>query len=171
MRIGVMSDTHGNLEFMFHATDALVREHGATVLFHLGDDYRDAESLRRAGHEVRAVPGLWCPEYERNRVPRRLLEHFDGVSIACAHALEEITGSDRRSDILLHGHTHRPAIQERDHSIVFNPGHLKEHRSRGQIASYGLIDIEEKHLSFFIYRIDGLMVQQRRQPRKPPVEE
>jgi len=166
MRIAVLSDTHGNRKFMFQAAEALAGAHGAGVLFHLGDDYPDAEDLRMAGYEVRAVPGLWCQEYARHSILRRLVEHFDGVSVACAHALEEFSGRERRSDIVLHGHTHKPDIQTRGHSVLFNPGHLKSSRSRGHPASYGLIDIETERLSFFVYRLDGLLLLERIQPRE-----
>lgn len=166
MRIGVISDTHGNHRFMFQAVEALIREHGANILFHLGDNYQDAEDLRMAGHDVRMVPGLWCPEYARSSIPRKLIESFDGVSVACAHALEELTGRERKSDIVLHGHTHRPEIQTRGHSVLFNPGHLSASRSRGHPASYGLIAIEAERLCFFVYRLDGFLLLERVQPRE-----
>ena len=41
--IGVMSDTHGNLPFMHEAAELMTQAFDVETIFHVGDDYRDAE--------------------------------------------------------------------------------------------------------------------------------
>ena len=83
-----MSDTHGNRSLMHAAADAMVMA-GAARIFHLGDDYQDAEELALAGHDVTVVPGLWCPEYRSVTQGRQRVVGQVGQKIpleqSCAH--------------------------------------------------------------------------------------
>ena len=141
MVLGVMSDTHGNAALMYAAAKAMTADWGASVIFHLGDTYADAELLSCSGYDVRKVPGLWCPEYADGRVPRRRIETFDGLTVACAHAEKDLRHVERAAAIVLLGHTHCAAIEQAGRSLYLNPGHLTNPSSRGQRASYGIIDI------------------------------
>ncbi len=167
MILGVMSDTHGNRKRMHRVADQLVRDHGATLLFHLGDDYGDGEELAHAGHNVRFVPGLWCDEYRNPRIPKYLVETVEGLSIACAHTDKDIPPRDRNADIVLTGHTHVAALRRVGRSVWLNPGHLKPRSSRGERPSYAIIEIEADAITCCIHEVDGTVRTEACLPRKP----
>ena len=141
MVLGVLSDTHGNSRLMHEAADAMTNRFHAETLFHLGDDYRDAQELLMAGYNVRCTPGLWCPEYQDSRIPKRLIEVFNGVSVACAHADKDLRHTERAAAIILTGHTHVARIELLGRSLYVNPGHLKSLMSRNEPASYAIVEI------------------------------
>jgi len=153
--LGVMSDTHGRIALMHRVAEQMVAKHGVECILHLGDDYADAEILRVSGYDVRAVPGLWCPEYNERREPRTLVVDVGGVSIACAHSHEDWGPRERSADILLCGHTHRAAINRVGPKLYLNPGHLRGPLDRGQRASYAVIEITPETIAVTIHELDG----------------
>lgn len=162
MILGVISDTHGNWPLMQAAAMALTREHGATLILHLGDDYEDALTLSNAGFPMRMVPGLWCPEYRNPRIPNLIVESYDGVSIACCHADQDVRGAARQAAIIAMGHTHTAEIRHVGRTVYFNPGHLKASAHRGRPASYGLIRIDTENILMRICGLDGHIIQESR---------
>ena len=46
MKIGVISDTHRNVDLIEEAVDWLIRKQKITMLYHLGDDYDDVLVLQ-----------------------------------------------------------------------------------------------------------------------------
>ena len=165
MRIGVVSDSHGNRRLLFQAADLLLGAHGATQLIHLGDDYEDAEELQLAGYVVNFVPGLWCAAYRNAAIPNTRVEDYDGVRIGYAHTPEEVMALRRQAAILLHGHTHHPTIQQDARGVVMNPGHLKAPRDRGYPASCGLIVTSEEAVDLYLYLLDNTPLQHKHAPR------
>jgi len=141
MILGVMSDTHGNTGLMLSVAASMSGLFSVKIIFHLGDDYRDAIELTQAGYEVRMVPGLWCPEYRDARIPRRIRETFDGVTVACAHADKDLRHVERAADIVTTGHTHTSNLTLLGKTLYLNPGHLAARTNRGQPASYAIIQI------------------------------
>lgn len=162
MIIGVLSDTHGNRKLMHAVADRMRDEHGAQLLLHLGDDYADAEELALSAFDVVAVPGLWCSEYQSTWVKNTRIEEIEGLTIAMAHADQDLRGKERRAAVWLTGHTHSAKIERRGKSVHFNPGHLKSHNSRGERASYGLIEITGEAVVFSILDFDGTLREQER---------
>jgi len=160
VRLGIVSDSHGNRKLLFQAVDRLTEQYQAEVLLHLGDDYEDAIEIKHAGYDVWMVPGLWCSAYRSIKVPNTLLQVFEGISIGCAHTPEEVMGLRNKAVILLHGHTHTPKITVDKRGIVMNPGHLKAARDRGSPASFGLIDIQSEAVDLCIFTLDGGVVDQ-----------
>lgn len=148
-----MGDTHRNSRLMHEAADAMVNRFNAETLFHLGDDYRDAQELLMAGYTVRRVPGLWCPEYQDGRIPKRLVEAFDGVSVACAHAEKDLRHTERAAAIILTGHTHVARMALLGRSLYVNPGHLKSLKSRNEPASYAVIEIGPEEVRATIHEV------------------
>jgi uncharacterized protein len=165
MMLGVMSDTHGNVALMHQIADRMVTDFGVDTILHLGDDYRDAEQLEMAGHDVRIVPGLWCDEYHSPRVSKWLEERFDGVRIAGCHADKDLRARDRAADIVLTGHTHQATIERIGHTLYVNPGHLKRARDRGERPSFALIDIGDATITVKIVEVDGTVRREESFPR------
>jgi len=169
MILGVMSDTHGNRSLAQSVAEQMTGDRGARVIFHLGDYYEDGEALRQLGYEVRLVPGLWCAAYREGRVRKTVMETFDGVVVAAAHAEKDLRGVERTAGVILVGHTHEARIERRGQSIYFNPGHLKSEASRGERASYGIVAIEETRICVAIHEITGLVRLEAEFLREKPI--
>jgi uncharacterized protein len=149
MLLGILSDTHGNLEAI---QEVATRFRAAQVdqVLHLGDDYLDILFLEAANLKVLAVPGLYCPEYRDPTIPNRRIENLAGVNILMMHTLEA-SKFDQPGDwdlierdqvnIILYGHTHVPDIREEEGVLWVNPGHLKAHDRRGYPLSYALMHL------------------------------
>jgi uncharacterized protein len=149
MLLGILSDTHGNVEAIQEVASRFVAARVNQVL-HLGDDYLDILFLEAANLKVLAVPGLYCPEYRDPTIPNRRIENLAGVKILMMHTpgasrfdqpgdwdLEERA----QVDIVLYGHTHVPSIHEEEGVLWVNPGHLKAHDRRGYPLSYALMHL------------------------------
>ncbi len=166
MILGVMSDTHGHRRLMHQVAERLRDIHHASLILHLGDNYEDAEELGMAGHDVRAVPGLWCRAYVDPRVPARRLETHSGLRVAYVHADKDLRAKERAADVVLTGHTHEAALERRGATVYMNPGHLSGRSNRGQAASYGLIAIDEQEIRFSILGHDGTLRDELRMARR-----
>lgn len=149
MLLGILSDTHGNVEAIQAVASRFLAARVDQVL-HLGDDYLDILLLEAVDLKVVAVPGLYCPEYCDPAIPNRRLENLAGVNILMTHS-PEATKFDQPGDfdpagaapvdVILYGHTHIPRIQEKDGVLWVNPGHLKAHDRRGYPFSYALMHL------------------------------
>lgn len=155
MVLGVMSDTHGNRKLMHQVADLMQGQLDVNVILHLGDDFPDAQELAMAGHPVRMVPGLWCDAYHNARIPKRLVEDFDGIKVAMAHADKDLRYTERAAAIILTGHTHTPVIHRIGPCIYMNPGHLKALHDRNEDASFGTITINEDTVRCAIHDVPG----------------
>ncbi len=155
MIIGVMSDTHGRLPLMHRVANLMVNALDVEIMFHLGDDFSDAQDLGRNGHDVRMVPGLWCPEYHDGRIPNRIIETVDGVSIAAVHAEKDLRAIERAADVVLTGHTHKAALERIGASLYLNPGHLSGSSRRGGKPSFATLAIEPGALRATIHETNG----------------
>ncbi|HIH97334.1 MAG TPA: YfcE family phosphodiesterase, partial [Thermoplasmata archaeon] len=80
MKIGVLSDSHGEAEGLERAAK-LLNEIGEDVLIHLGDDSADAKALEKHKIKVIKVPGVFEPAYEDPSIPNRLIEQFEGWKV------------------------------------------------------------------------------------------
>jgi len=150
MLLGIVSDTHGNVEAIQAVADRFLAVQVDQVL-HLGDDYLDILFLEAVNLKVLAVPGLYCPEYRDPTIPNRRIENLEGVRILMTHTSEaskfDLPGdldpgaATMEVDIVLYGHTHIPSIREQQGVLWVNPGHLKAHDRRGYPFSYGLMHL------------------------------
>lgn len=161
MILGVMSDTHGNTRLMLQAADQMRAVHQVSHIIHLGDNWEDYEWLSFAGYPVRAVPGLWCPEYRRKSIPRQRVDEFAGMHIAYAHTVEDLPPLTPEIELLLTGHTHRACITSREGVVLMNPGHLKNFRDRGNDASYGIVSIQPGQFYLALYRLNSECMEEK----------
>jgi putative phosphoesterase len=149
MLLGILSDSHGNVEAIQEVSYRFLAAKVNQVL-HLGDDYLDILFFEAAHFKVLAVPGLYCPEYRDPTIPNRRIEDLGGVKILMTHS-HEMSKFDQpgdldpegtaQVDIVLYGHTHIPKIQEKQGVLWVNPGHLKAHDRRGYPLSYALMHL------------------------------
>jgi hypothetical protein len=120
MRIGLISDTHGLLRP--EALDALA---GVDEIVHAGDIGAPEilEDLRRIApvHAVRGNNdrGAWA-----RKLRLRLDLRLGGSRILVLHDLNELDldPEERRVDVVVSGHSHKPGVIRRDGTLLVNPG-------------------------------------------------
>ena len=169
MKLGVLSDSHGNLKNLEEAAKWLIENEKVDVLVHLGDDSDDTKVLEKFGVKLIKVPGVFEDYYQDPGITNRLIETFDEKKVLISHT-EEIHKNDpspevkelirpeeviakKEVDIALAGHTHIPKIEGPSKAgypegvLIFNPGHLKEwetEQKKGYFPSFGLVDFEKR---------------------------
>ncbi len=149
MKIGIISDTHGNSKYLVEVVQFLKENYNVNKIYHLGDNYKDEEFLKKLDIEYIIVPGLYDPEYEIENIPNIIIDKIEGFYILLAHSIDEVDLNKRKYSkckIICHGHTHNWQVELIDGVLYINPGHLKEKIHKGRIASFALLCID----SFFI---------------------
>ncbi|KPJ53569.1 hypothetical protein AMJ39_04140 [candidate division TA06 bacterium DG_24] len=153
MRIGVVSDSHGDVRLLRDAARELVEDHRVDVIIHLGDDYEDAEELFDRGAEVVRVPGVYSSYYRDSQIENRIVRQFDDIRILLTHSPEShendlpgdpdpvILAQTGLVDVIAYGHTHLPRLEQEERVMWLNPGHLRRKDKKGAPASYALLDI------------------------------
>lgn len=143
MRVLVVSDIHGRTGRL---RDVLTLHPEANYLLFLGDGARDVENC------IDEFPGITCYMVRGNcdsallnDIPLIREETIGGKRILMAHGhMQQVKFGEERIlnaagvfgvDILLYGHTHRPADRYLDGLYVLNPGSL------GYDGTYGVLDI------------------------------
>ena len=136
MLIGVLSDSHGDVDTTARAVAALI-EHGSVVLLHLGDIGGDDVIDELVGHTAHIVFGNcdWGIA--------ELTQYAGGVGLVVDHPMGVIEADGRRIafthgddvglmrqaiddgvDYLLHGHTHTVSDSRVQDTRVICPGAL-----------------------------------------------
>ena len=151
MKIGIMSDSHGNIEYVRQAAEYMM-EAEVEYIIHLGDDYYDARILDILPVNVLKVPGIYEAVYQDASVPNRLVEEITGLRILITHTKdshrndlpsdkmpEEFIAS-RKVDIVLFGHSHSFYAKLEGGILMVNPGHLRADDKKGE-ATFALLDI------------------------------
>lgn len=128
--------------------DVVEREKPDEII-HLGDHWRDAETLSFAYPEIplSMVPGNCDDGFGKKG---KLILEREGVKILMAHghqwrvksgpALALEVGWEAGADILLYGHTHEADCWQDQGMWVMNPGTVG---GRYAPATYGVIEIED----------------------------
>ena len=156
MTIGVMSDTHRNMELLNDALALMLDTFAATRIYHLGDDYEDSAALVNRGVRLTRVPGIYDKEYGDPGIPKRVIDDVGGVKILAAHAEKTVPQNELgAAAIMLVGHTHTYEIRPTTSTIVFNPGHLKSASEKGRKPTFGIIEVGENAIRLAIYDLSG----------------
>jgi putative phosphoesterase len=145
LRIGVLSDTHGNFRRMRPFIEAM---EGVDFILHAGDYYEDAKALAKAtGIKVIGVTGN-CDYLVRGPSEEMLSVLGKKVFLTHGHIYrvkQDYSFIIQRSkslgvDVTVFGHTHYPAIFEKDGILFVNPGTTHSHR-KGHKASCAILDV------------------------------
>jgi len=151
--IGVMSDTHGNIENM-KTVAKLMLEQDVEWIIHLGDFYKDALELDSLTERVIKVPGVFSDEYQNPNIPNRLIRNFNGVKVLITHTKEshenDLKGdikpeelvAEKKVDVVLYGHTHVYGATVSNGVLFVNPGHLQNEDKKGYPPTFAILDIE-----------------------------
>ncbi|MFC2063367.1 metallophosphoesterase family protein, partial [Chloroflexota bacterium] len=165
MKIGVMSDSHGNIDYVRQAAEYMM-DAEIDGIIHLGDDYQDARVLDNLPATVLKVPGVYDDVYQDATVPNRLLESISGLRVLITHTRgsnpndlpqdekpeECIAG--KKVDIILHGHSHSSCARMEKSVLVINPGHLTAEGKKGE-ATFALVAISNRHVDVEIVNMKG----------------
>jgi hypothetical protein len=166
MKIGVLSDSHDEIEGIERAAE-LLKEAKADVLIHLGDDSSDTKVLDKYKIKVIKVPGVFEPAYKDPSIPNRSIEQFEGWKVLITHTstshpndlLADLKPEEfvekHKVDVVLYGHTHIPKIEVREEILFLNPGHLKKQDKKGFPPTFGLLEIEKGGIKSKVIDLDG----------------
>jgi putative phosphoesterase len=154
LRIGVLSDTHGDDTGIKNA----IRQMGEVdAIFHLGDYVRDIGHIDTGFFgKTYVVQGncdlLSISAAERAKYPFELLITIDGKRVFATHGhryrvkdgLNALyyRGLEAKADIVLFGHTHCPAIIKIEGMVMMNPGSISRQRNK-RGSTYGIIEIND----------------------------
>ena len=131
-RVGVISDTHGLLR-----PEAVAFLRGSDVIVHAGD-IGNAAVLAELGKlaPVTAVRGNNDHGTWADAVGDTAAVDVDGVGIYVVHDVADLrrTPVPRACRVVVSGHSHKPAVAERDGVLHVNPGSAGPRRFRLPIA-------------------------------------
>jgi len=157
MRIGVVSDTHGKLDFFRKA----VEEMGAIdLLIHAGDHYQDAVHIGKelnvkvvavAGNCDWHLPGPYEEELEIEGF-RILVTHGHQYGVKSNHKKLAEKLKNGKYDLIIYGHSHMPEITCLSQGYLLNPGSAASPR-RGSSRSYGILEISGNGLIPYIHEL------------------
>ena len=128
MKILVLSDSHGAVDPMCRAVNALQPD----AIIHLGDCVPDARALQRRFPDLPLYSVAWNNDW-RSPAPERLLLTFDNLRVLAVHGHQygvydgplrlAYAAREAGADVALYGHTHRPALEQTEDGLwLFNPG-------------------------------------------------
>ena len=162
MKIGIVSDTHSNMPFLCRVVESLIKNHRVEKIYHLGDSYLDSRRLLDYSVAVKAVPGLYDPEYVESSVEPLVVDENDGVNVLLAHDKLKITPAWlTKAHLVVFGHTHQAAIYQEQGKIWCNPGHLKSPLDKKQPPSFALLEINPQVITISIRNLEDSVTQEK----------
>lgn len=160
MRIALISDSHGQLPALLHT-----RLEGCDSILHLGDlgPLHLLTELALVA-PVYAVMGNTDAPGQSDLPPRRRMT-LSGLSIHMRHEPWSPAELAPGPGLYLHGHIHRPVIEEHGEAWICCPGSLV--RPRQSEAAFGILELDENALSLAIHALeDGRRLLSTRRPRQ-----
>ena len=107
MKIGVISDSHGDQESVLLAAKYLIEEKQVKTIIHLGDDYEDAWLLEAYPVKIINVPGVYSDYYQDPCIPNRLIKHLGAGKTLIANRtkghMAVLVGVWVREEVMLKG--------------------------------------------------------------------
>lgn len=166
MKFAVISDSHGFVDRVGLLAQR-IRAMGIDTAVHLGDDYDDATVLKDAGLNLHRVPGVYSDYYLNPDIVNRPVIEIGGLKVMLTHS-DSVHKNDlpedgdpaekaleEKPDLVLYGHTHLPAIEEKQGRLWVNPGHLKPEDKKGAPPSYAIVYTDSKPFKVMIYNFDN----------------
>lgn len=170
MRVGVVSDSHGEIENLRKAARWLINNQNVDIIVHLGDNYDDTNIIENLSARIIKVPGVFSIYYQDKDIPNRVIETFNGRKVLITHTEcwhendlsddikpEEMI-SKKAVDVVLHGHTHIPRIEQKQGILYINPGHLKTEDKKRYPPSVAVVDFKDQ-IMVNIFNLNGRLIQ------------
>ncbi len=139
MLVGVLSDTHGVLPESIEGVFS-----GVGHIIHAGDIGAEAVLLRlEAIAPVTAVSGNMDRGPIEWRCPARAVIRLAGHRVLVEHRMEDVVvrGIPEGVDVVVTGHTHRPAIETREGILYVNPGSAGGRSRAGAGSTAAVLDL------------------------------
>lgn len=156
MKIGVLSDTHGNRTMMERAA---VKIQHCDMVIHLGDNDKDVDYLKKYVDVPFYVVRGNCDF--ASKAPKELLEYIEGKKVLMTHGDKYnvkcglmrlmYRGKEEEADIILFGHTHIPMKEYEENMLIMNPGSVGNPRLTS--ATIGMIEIKDGIINSYIVEI------------------
>jgi len=157
MKIGIISDTHGNIEYLEETAKLMKDEYKIDALIFLGDECEDIENIKNMVKNIVSVPGVYCEHYKNKGISHRIIKEFSGFKVLITHTqtshqndfpddIKPENLSLKDVDMAFYGHTHIPKIEIKNGIIWLNPGHLKKEDKKGFPPSFGIVDFEKRNI-------------------------
>jgi putative phosphoesterase len=155
MKIGIISDTHNNNEYILKVVRYLRDEEKVKRIYHLGDEWEDAALAAKEGIPVVTVPGIYAEQYKDPSIPNQIAEKISGVKIILTHDISDLTNKDiEANDVILYAHTHSYELRDSLGKLYINPGHLKEKYHKDRIATFAVMKVGTKGVKAKIFDIN-----------------
>lgn len=157
MRILIVSDTHRqNKNYL----KVLEREKPVDMVVHCGDVEGSEYIIEKsAGCQTEMVAGnndyftdlprekeFWIGDYHV------WLTHGHNYYVAMGNETLKEEAASRGADIVMYGHTHKPAVDTSGKVIAVNPGSLTYPRQSGRRPSYILMEVDGNGKAHFSVR-------------------
>ncbi len=161
VKIGVISDNHGNYEYI---RKALIEMGEIQYLFHLGDflgKKTDLEKMTDANlyiilgnMDYRVSDGV---DEVFTTIGDKRIFACHGHQYQVKYHLNNLLyiGQEKRADIVLFGHTHEPYLEETEGVLLMNPGSVRYPKGINR-PSCGLITIKDNRAIGKIIYLDDV---------------
>lgn len=167
MRIGLASDSHGNLDLL-EAALALFQRAQVERVFFLGGRNGDVDAVlaRRPALlplRIVRVASKACPEYESGSVPKKQVDLADGLICCLVHDKSELSRDDiANASVLFHGNTAEAALVQIGPRCFITPGHMRAGAPEGRPPSFALADVTARQIVLTVFSGDCAELRQDR---------
>jgi hypothetical protein len=158
MKIGVVSDSHGNDYTLKQSIENMIAAN-VDVIFHLGDNYYDSQLIELMTNiPLYRIGG----NTDFGKGDEEVLTTIDGVKVLACHGHKQRVKNgieniyyyalEKEVDLVLFGHTHKILWEEYDGIIFVNPGSIG-HPKGNDPFSYCIIETKENELLVGFYEV------------------
>ncbi len=160
-RLGIISDTHlVDIAAAHDLAEQLVDGPFAEVdaILHAGDMVLPEFEFCFGAVPVYSVQGNMDPA-DCGFPPKRILifgsyrvgliHGWGAPGRVAEHAFSAFVDEDL--DLIIYGHSHRPWLEQRGKTLLFNPGSAVDHRNQAPACSVGLVELGEQIRARHIY--------------------
>lgn len=148
MKILIVSDTHR----MHHNLETVIeRTENIDMLIHLGDTEGGEDYIRAlVDCPVKIIGGnndffSDLPREEEFELAGKhvFITHGHTYYVSMGEEFLKKEAKNKDADIVMYGHTHKPAYTEEDGLIMLNPGSIAYPRQIGRKPTYMIMEIDE----------------------------
>jgi hypothetical protein len=168
LSIGIVSDSHHNINNLNKAVEFLVKEKQIDTLLHLGDFYDDVEKIDKKfldNIKIYRVPGTQSEYYNYDKVPNKIIINFEKLRCLLTHVprvhqndkndllnIDELV-KNKKIDVMFYGHSHQYRIMYENNVLYINPGHLKDIDVQGNPPTFAYVEIDGNKIYIKIYNL------------------
>lgn len=146
LKIVVFSDSHRDIKPMLDVVGKLSPD----MIIHLGDHIYDAVEVERQFMDIpmefvkgNCDLGSSAPSYKMIKVhgTKILITHGDVFGVRAGTSDLAAKGKKSGADLILYGHTHRPAVKKKKGILMMNPGSIGRFSRGSSQPSFGIVEI------------------------------